>query len=112
MPSMGDIVRADMAYPHLIREFLQAMEDIGQHGHTKYGSIPGSFTNDRLNDIRERRIERVEQSVILNHTKDHVYAYKAGERHDHFHTRRHQLAAAAFNLMMEFYYARLDKEVE
>jgi hypothetical protein len=38
--------------------------------------------------------------------------YLNHEPHDHFGTDKHQLAAVAFNAMMEFYFAGLGEEGE
>lgn len=93
---------------HLVPEFIAAMEDIGRYGYEKYGI--DSFQHKRINDNRERHIPRTQAPAILNHIGQHVGAYGLGIRHDHFKTRRHQLAAIAFNAMMEFWYAGLDTE--
>jgi hypothetical protein len=53
---------------------------------------------------------RNESAVIGRHARDHFDMYLAGELHDRFNTRKHQLAAVAFNAMMEFYYASLEDE--
>jgi len=50
--------------------------------------------------------------VIANHSWNHFAEYLAGLPHDHFHTRKHQLAAVAFNAMMEFYFAGLEDEAD
>ncbi len=41
----------------------------------------------------------------VNHARNHIGQYQMGEAHDHFgNDPRWQLAAAAYNLMMEFVY--------
>jgi hypothetical protein len=87
-------------------EFLQAVADIGWYGHQKYGK--DSFQHRRkLGDRSRGGLERTGTGQILRHATEHMEAYAAGEKHDHFGTMAHQLAAAAFNLMMEFYFANL-----
>jgi hypothetical protein len=96
---------------HLIPEFLQAMDDIGRYGSEKYGVE--SFQYRRLSGDRSRGpLARTMSRAIAQHASDHFAMHIDGIRHDHFNTRRHQLAAVAFNAMMEFYFAGLDKEVE
>lgn len=90
--------------------FLEAMNDIGKYGHEKYGA--NSFhhrarTGDRS---RGKILERTSSAAIGQHAKDHVDMYLRKEIHDHFGTLKHQLAAVAFNSMMEFYFAGLEAE--
>lgn len=91
-------------------DFLHAMNDIGRYGHEKYGE--NSFHHRALQGDRSRGtiLERTSSEAILRHSNDHNNAYLAGERHDKFGTLKHQLAAAAFNSMMEFYFAGLERE--
>lgn len=90
---------------HLIKEFIKAMEDIGEYGFEKYGK--DSF---EVLAQQDNRIRSVRTACNTDHIFDHNAAYIRGELHDHFGTLKHQLAAVAFNAMMEFYYARLDEE--
>jgi anthranilate phosphoribosyltransferase len=92
---------------NLIPEFLKAMDEIGQYGHEKYKDK--SFQEQRLRGDRSR-IKRCDPKEIASHASAHYASYLRGELHDHFHTRKHQLAAVAFNAMMEFYYAGLQDE--
>lgn len=46
----------------------------------------------------------------MTHANEHFRMAINGEIHDHFKTRKHQLAAVAFNAMMEFYFAGLETE--
>jgi hypothetical protein len=91
-------------YAFLDRNFLKAMNDIGRHGHEKYGDDPLAMTERKPG-------QRWTPDSILDHAKQHADSYRGGIPHDHFQTRKHQLAAVAFNAMMEFYFAGLDDEV-
>lgn len=96
-----------MTYEHLIPQFLEAMEDIGRYGEQKYGAESfrqRSKRNDRT------RINRTEPIENMTHANEHFRMAINGEIHDHFKTRKHQLAAVAFNAMMEFYFAGLETE--
>lgn len=85
-----------MAYEFLNEEFLQAVEDIGRHGHEKYTAVCFHCTD------QTRNCERKMDATIAGHAEEHFYQYLRGIPHDHFGTRKHQLAAVAFNAMMEF----------
>lgn len=96
-------------YAFLIPEFIAAMNDIGRHGHAKYAEQ--SFQARRaVGDNSRGSLLRTQPTEIARHAQEHFAAYLAGEMHDHFGTRQHQLAAVAFNAMMEFYFAGLVKE--
>ena len=98
-----------MDFEFLNQKFLQAMNDIGRYGNEKYGE--NSFSaRARVGDFSRGCLERCTTSEIGRHAKEHFEQYEAGLLHDHFGTRRHQLAAAAFNAMMEFCYAGLMDE--
>lgn len=85
------------------------MNDIGRYGHEKYGEF--SFHNRALHGDSSRGDHpRTTPEAIATHAAEHFRAYVGGELHDHFKTRRHQLAAVAFNAMMEFYFAGLEDE--
>ena len=91
----------------LFTKFIEAMNDIGRYGHEKYGER--SF-HHRV-DIGDRsRDERTRAFVIYEHADGHFDAHLRGILHDHFNTRKHQLAAVAFNAMMEFHFAGLDMD--
>jgi len=92
----------------LDESFLQAMNDIGRYGFEKYG--PQSFQQRRLNGDRGRgplESTRTGSQKIADHAREHFSMYLNHEPHDHFGTDAHQLAAVAFNAMMEFYFAGL-----
>lgn len=100
---------SEIRFEHLIPEFLQAMDDIGRYGAQKYGAE--SFQHRRLTGDRSRgALARTTPLAIAQHAREHFSMHLAGQVHDHFGTRRHQLAATAFNAMMEFYFAGLDAE--
>lgn len=90
-------------YEQLNAKFLEAMNEIGQHGYAKYGDLP---------KLRENHCnpDRVTSEEIMQHAANHFAAYVYDIPHDHFNTRRHQLAAVAFNAMMEFQFACLENE--
>jgi hypothetical protein len=93
--------KPDLAF--LIPGFLQAMNEIGAYGFDIYGELP-------QRRYHHRNPERVTSAVIAEHAKQHFSDYLADVPHDHFQTRKHQLAAVAFNAMMEFYFAGLENE--
>jgi hypothetical protein len=57
-----------------------------------------------------RYMDRVTKGVLIDHAKEHLISYDCNYPHDHFQPLKHQLAAAAFNAMMEFYFACLKDE--
>lgn len=92
-------------------KFLEAMNDIGRYGHEKYGA--DSFhARAEAGDTSRGALARCSTNVIADHALGHFDMYRSGIRHDHFNTQRHQLAAVAFNAMMEFYFAGLEHEGE
>lgn len=95
---------ASTDFPYLIESFLAAMNAIGRYGHEKYGVH--SFQHRRESgDYGRGPLERTQTPAILTHATAHLIAYGAGVPHDHFGTHGHQLAASAFNAMMEWYFA-------
>ncbi|MDE2099250.1 MAG: hypothetical protein KGL39_18495 [Patescibacteria group bacterium] len=93
-----------MEYRFLNPRFLEAMNEIGRYGFQKYGRE--SFQARQACGDRSRgELDRNRPEVIADHAKEHFEAYLRGELHDHFATRGHQLAAVAFNAMMEFFYS-------
>jgi hypothetical protein len=93
----------------LVPRFIEAMADIGNYGFEKYGEK--TFQHRRLRgDLTRGDLARTTKESLAAHTRDHLDAYLRGEKHDHFGTLRHQLAAAAFNTMMECFFAGLENE--
>jgi hypothetical protein len=92
--------------------FLRAMNDIGLYGFQKYGEKSFQFRQKSGDRSRgEGAIAaRTSPEAIAAHAREHFEMHLRGELHDHFGTRKHQLAAAAFNAMMEFYFAGLEDE--
>jgi hypothetical protein len=91
------------SYEFLDATFLQAMNDIGRYGHDKYGK--DSFHHRAQNGDHSRGdMDRTTSYAIASHARGHFDMYLANEKHDHFNTRKHQLAAVAFNAMMEFFF--------
>lgn len=82
----------DFRYDVLDSDFLHCMAQIGSYGAEKYGDF--NWHKSRLNGGKGP----------VNHIYDHLRQYREGLEHDHFKTRKHQLAAIAFNAMMEFWY--------
>jgi hypothetical protein len=82
-------------------KFIEAMNDIGRYGYAKYGDIATKIGN---------RGERHRAYQLSEHAEEHFFQYLRGVPHDHFNTRRHQLAAVAYNAMMEFILAGLESE--
>lgn len=82
----------DYRYDLLDSDFLHCIAQIGAYGAQKYGDF--NYQKNRLTSDKSP----------MNHVQMHIHQYKLGILHDHFKTRKHQLAAAAFNLMMEFFY--------
>ena len=86
--------------------FLRAMNDIGRYGFEKYGEQ--SFQARRLKgDTSRGDMKRTTPQAIADHAREHFSMYLNHIPHDHFGTDAHQLAAVAFNAMMEFYFAAL-----
>jgi hypothetical protein len=85
------------------------MSDIGRYGLEKYGDE--SFeARARWGDNSRGDLDRTQPEMISDHAANHFSLYLLGIPHDHFGTMRHQLAAAAFNCLMEFYFAGLEDE--
>jgi hypothetical protein len=95
-------------YQFLDPKFLELMNDIGRYGFEKYAE--DSFQARRLKgDYSRPEMERVAPRAIAVHAADHFTMYLAGVKHDKFDTLEHQLAASAFNAMMEFFFAGLGR---
>lgn len=92
--NLSEAARApvDYRYDLLDSDFLHCIAQIGAYGAAKYGDF--NYQKNRLTSDKSP----------MNHVQMHIHQYKLGILHDHFKTRKHQLAAAAFNLMMEFFY--------
>ena len=87
-------VPVDFRYDAVNPHFLKALAKIGAYAAEKYGSWE-QYKNARL---------KGEKSPI-NHVYEHIRQYVCGEAYDHFDgDPRWHLAAAAYNLMMEFHY--------
>lgn len=90
-------------YEFLVPGFVEAMNDIGKHGYELYGDLPRKRED-------HRKPSRAVPSSIAGHAAIHFGEYLCNIPHDHFKTRKHQLAAVAFNAMMEYYFAGLENE--
>ncbi|WP_446744313.1 hypothetical protein [Silvibacterium acidisoli] len=106
---MSNLQIAQDQFPFLLKSFLDDMNAIGQYGHEKYGDF--SFHARALKgDTSRGDHPRTTPEAIAEHAKEHFAMFLRGESHDHFGTRRHQLAAVAFNAMMEYYFAEMERE--
>lgn len=100
-------------FTHVSNDFIALMNEIGHHGFTKHGdntfqarilageNLRGSDPNDRLSKKNN-----------MLHVIEHTEAYYKNEAHDHFHDAEHQLAAIAYNAMMEFICLQQEREKE
>jgi len=80
-------------YDVLYWNFIHAMAEIGHIGAEKYGDL----------NYQQSKLRRDKSPV--NHMANHLRQYINGEKHDKLGDRKYQLAAIAFNAMMEFYYS-------
>jgi hypothetical protein len=83
-------------YEFLNPDFLEAMNDIGRLGHEVYGANAIEARNGTS------RIPRHQENML--HAYRHITAYEDGVKHDHFGDLAHQLAAVAYNCLIEFHY--------
>jgi hypothetical protein len=95
-------------YPFLLPEFLAAMNDIGRYGHEKYKE-ESFHARAQSGDHSRGSLHRNDPDCIAAHAKGHFDEYLKGVKHDKFNTQIHQLAAVAFNAMLEAYYACLTR---
>lgn len=95
LPAEKTVKRQPVSYDYegLNWNFIKLMAEIANYACTKYGSAE-QYTNGRLEGQRSP----------INHIAEHMRAYMAREQHDKFGDLDHQLAAIAYNAMMEFYY--------
>ena len=89
-----------MTYEFLDPNFLALMNDIGRIGHEKFGANAFEVNGP------QRRIPRHQKAEILRHAHQHLWLYEDGMKHDEFKDLKHQLAAAAFNCMLEFWFSQ------
>lgn len=101
-------VRSSVPVKRLLDIFLSLLNDIGQLGVQKY-VLDSFYAKVERGEGRGDNV-RLSTSAIMSHMAKHAYAYQAGEPHDVFKTVEHQLAAVAFNAMMEIYFRQMDKE--
>ena len=86
-------------YEFLNPDFLELMNDIGRLGHEKFGDDAIEANGDRT-----RKLPRHQANML--HAYRHITAYEDGVKHDHFGDLKHQLAAVAFNCMLEFWFSQ------
>lgn len=89
-------------YQFLDVRFIKAMNNIGRYGAEKYGA--DSFYEQAARGEVKRVEPRQSPSDIIAHATAHLNEYYNGILHDHFNTRGAQLAAAAFNAQMEYFF--------
>lgn len=94
-------------YPHLAEDFLHAMNEIGKLGADKHGE--DSFQARRSRGAGRAGYARIGREQIVAHAIRHLVDYQTGVKHDYFDDLHHQLAACAFNAMMEFYFLTLEE---
>lgn len=88
-------VPVDFNYEAVNPTFLKMLARIGSYAAEKYGSWE-QYTRARL----------VGEKSPINHAYEHIRCYVVGEPYDKFDgDPKWHLAAAAYNLMMEFFYA-------
>jgi hypothetical protein len=87
--------------PHLEPAFLDAINELGEHGARKHGE--NAFQVRRAQGRGREGFDRISTVAMMQHVKEHTDAYLAGAPHDHFGNLEMQLAAIAFNPMMEYY---------
>jgi len=97
--NLASRITAQCNFDQLDIAFLEAMNDIGRYGFELYGPLP-----QRRED--HRRPERTTSTEIAKHACTHFGDYLSGKSHDALETLDHQLAAVAFNAMMEFRFLR------
>jgi hypothetical protein len=95
------------SFEFLDEGFLELMNDIGRYGMEKYGAE--SFHARAQTGDRSRSLKRTQKAEIMHHAREHTAMYENGILHDKFGTLDHQLAATAFNAMMEFYFSRYEQ---
>lgn len=102
-------LEAQPSFEFLNVKFVETMQEIGRYGFEKYGE--DSFESRQKRGDRSRgESPRYRPYNIAEHAGDHFDMYLRNILHDKFNTRRHQLAAVAFNAMLEFHFAGLESE--
>lgn len=82
------------------------MEEIGELGYRKHGK--NSFQFKITQGDFTRSIERHSTEALMGHARLHTLDYENGVKHDVFDDLVHQLAAVAFNAMIEAQFAQID----
>lgn len=83
----------DFDFGALNPDFLHGLARIAGYAASKYGSAL-QYANGRLTGDKSP----------INHAMMHIVQFTRGEPHDHFGDPKWHLVAAAYNLMMSFYY--------
>ena len=88
-------------YEFLNPDFLELMNGIGRLGHEKFGADAIEVSGDKT-----RKIPRHQRGMNMLHAYRHITAYEDGVKHDKLGTLQAQLAATAFNCMLEFWFSQ------
>lgn len=94
-------------FENVIPEFIERMEEIGKLGLEKYKE--NSFQHKKI--FEGERNGRQVSGENARHSEEHWKEYLLGVPHDHFKTLEHQLAAVAFNAMMEYYFFKKESQL-
>lgn len=110
--AQGLIVTENINIQCVNASFIETMCDIGRYGLDKYGENSFEVRAQRGDKSRGEGALGLRTSSlgIGQHINNHYYEYLQGVKHDKFGTFKHQLAAAAFNAMMEYHFAGLENE--
>ena len=76
------------------------MNDIGRLGHEKFGADAFEVAGGK------RQIDRHKKAEILRHARQHLWRYQNGIPHKKFKSLQGHLAAAAFNVMLEYIFSQ------
>ena len=87
-------------FEFLHEDFLILMNDIGRLGHEKFKADAFEATGG------VRRIPRHQKDAIVYHAREHITNYLLGVEHDKLGALKYHLAAAAFNIMLEFIFSQ------
>lgn len=85
-------------YDGLNWDFIKMMAEIAYYAGNKYPD------KNNLSGYFKHRLHG--EKGPINHIVEHLRQYLNGEPHDHFNDRAYQLAAIAYNAMMEALYLR------
>ena len=94
----------DPDYNTLELKFIQLMAELGALGKSKHKEKHYQFHKERPKD------DNGNVRDMLEHASQHILSYRYPDTDKHeLGGKEYHLAAAAFNLMMEFHFVRLEK---